>query len=704
MYYFKLLRTGFFFAFSILWVGLSAQETLPDTISVDEQSRPTLFVKTRTHDNGIDIRWAPNDHLLFRTANRKGYRLEKKETGSNKWEVVFDRAPYSVEEFKAKLDTTNVHVATAAQCIHGAPQAPTNPSDYLSSAKEIEEEQIMRHGFALMSADYNKQAAEGLALYYRDDEIVSGKSYLYKLYIRDMDEDFLIDTASFYVNTMLTYKPAAVQKMMVIPEHEQIVIKWSKEANNPFFSGYYIERSADEGRTFKRLNSEPLITSDSEEFDEFNIFHMYSDKDVVPGQKYAYRIVGITPFADEGNPSEIVHTEVLDNSGPKPPSQVESKDQLNGSIKISWEAVDISPDQIGYQVWRSDQPTGPFYPIHETPLPNISREYIDLTPVPIRSNYYIVYAVNSNGNKSGSPISMAVWYDNTPPDKPEGLAGYIDTTGLVTLAWVYGKEADLNGYFIYWSNGPDREFYPISDRPVEGNIFLDSINLRTSTEKIYYKIIAVDFNMNQSEPSDVLELEKPDLNPPARPMLTDAKAYTDSIFIAWSPSPSEDVVAYQILRKLSGAEKYDILDTRTDLENLKFMDKNVQRGVTYQYAIIAIDDAMHYSELSEPYTITSLRGMRRIPISDFNGRIIESTAEFELSWNHKDSGDYEYVIYRNVDSNGWLVIATLDKSQQYYIDRNLYRSDTGFKYAVKAVYRDGGESPLSNIVALNFSK
>lgn len=690
-----------FLSFFLLMTFCINAQTPVDSIEV-MVTDPQLMVKSRTKDGKVDIRWAPNDHLLFRIANRKGYRLERKDTVANKWITLLDRGPYTVEEFKANLDTTNVHVATAAQCVYGAPLAQINPANVLGSAKELEEEQNMRYAFALLSADYEKQAAEGLALGFQDKVLVPGAIQIYRLYIRDLNpEEAAMDTTFFVVNTSIISAPTPVQKILVYPEPNHIVIKWGKEENDLFFSGYYIERSEDEGKTFKRLNDQPLLTSDSEEFDEFNAFHLYSDKDVLSGKSYHYRVVGVTPFGDEGLPSETILSKAIDVNGPMPPVNVDARDIGNNTIRVSWETSQISEDQTGFVVWRAAGPTGPFYPLFENPLPNTIREYIDKNAIPIQANYYIVYALDDKANQNGSAITMAVWYDTIPPAQPQALAGYIDTSGYLTLAWAYGEEADLQGYNIYWSNGPDREFYPLNAKPVQGNIFLDSITMETISEKIFYKIVAVDFNMNQSDPSEVLELIRPDIIRPAAPMLSAYKSYPDSISITWQLSPSKDVVAYQVFRKLAGQEKYDVLTTISDPRQNTFTDKSTKAGQTYVYAIVAIDDAMLYSEISDPYTITALKVLKRVPISNLIGRIDEATAEFELTWSYQAQGDYEFVIFRNVDDNGWQNVANIRKSQQSYIDKNLFRASSNFKYAVQVIYKDGGEAPLSNIVQLN---
>ncbi|MBR9920043.1 MAG: hypothetical protein GYB31_04330 [Bacteroidetes bacterium] len=672
--------------------------------AAQDQSTNKLVVKTRTINQQVEIRWAPTDHLLWSLANRQGYRLERK-SQEGTWETLLDRTPYSVQEFKSRLDTTNAHVATAAQTLHGKPKTVITGTDPFAEAKALEEEQKMRHMFALLAADYNTDAADALALRYVDKDIIVGANILYRLYVRAGEKQpALPDTAYFLVNTNRTYQARKVKKAFATPEADGIILKWSKSDNNDFFSGYFIERSDNNGKGFQRLNNSPLLTSDHEDFETFNNFHIYADKTAQTGISYQYRIIGVTPFGDEGLPSDIITSQLMDLAGPPPPKEIKAIDIGDNKMEISWIADVSSDDHNGFIIARAAHPTGPFYPLNEKPLSTKVRKFTDENPIPIKANYYLVYAVDKLDNRNGSSIAMAQWYDDTPPAKPTDLAGFADTSGIVTLAWTWGSDPDLLGYRVYWSNGPDREFYQLTDKPVEGSIYVDSINLQTLTETIYYKVVAVDYNMNPSTPSDPIPLKRPDLIPPAAPLLTDFQSFPDSIQLRWQPSPSEDVVAYRLLRKEVGAEKYDLLQNILNPTQTRFTDTRIEAGKKYEYAIVAIDDARLYSEISSPIKAAALRGAKRPAIQDLSGKVDESNGTFILNWTYEAPDSYQFAIYRKTDDQNWEQLAWIDSENSSFTDKQLFRAETGFSYAVKVIYDDGGESPFSNEVQLNIKE
>ena len=299
---------------------------------------------------------------------------------------------------------------------------------------------------------------------------------------------------------------------------------------------------------------------------------------------------------------------------------------------------------------------------------------------------------------------MALWRDETPPAQPVHLAGLVDTTGIVSLVWKWGEEVDLLGYRVYWSNAPNREFYQLTNKPVKGSVFLDSISMRTTSEKVYYKVVAVDFNMNPSKPSKILEIQRPDRIAPMSPLLSNYQAFSDSIQLTWQPSPSKDVVAHRLLRKEQGQPKYQVLTTIVDSEQTSFTDQTVERGKTYEYAMTAIDDANLYAPISRPFILTALNGKKRKRIVDLSGQVDESDGTFQLTWTYRSTGNFKFLVLRNAhDDKGWQVEATLPGNQFNYRDQQLYRSPNGFRYALKVVYADGGESPLSNEVQLNIN-
>ena len=681
---------SFLFA-GLFWCGMP---------SLDAQSlHPEIKVKTRVIDGRVDIRWAPNDFLLFRLANRQGYQLQRQVPNTNSWQILLNRGPLSVEEFKARLDTNDVHVATAAQAVHGTMQAPSVGTDPLQVAKAIEEEQKMRYAFALLSADYSFSAARGLALGYRDEQIVPGNNYLYRIFIKDLSPTEAIDTTYFLVQTDQVYEPRKVEKVFAEEKDRAIVLKWPKAENEPYFSGYFVERSENGGKSFERLQDVPMLTSDSREFETFNQYFIYADRDLPSGQPFTYRVVGVTPFSDEGLPSDPLTAVALDGTGPAPISNLTGTDQGNGVIRINWDPSK-QKEIAGYTVARSSSPLGPFYVVHTGLLDRKQSSYLDETPDPIGANYYLVYTHDEAGNKNGSPVAMVVWRDNKPPAQPQHLTGFIDSVGIVTLAWTWGSEPDLLGYRVLWSHHPNREFYPLSSEPVKGSLFIDSINMQTLTEKIYYKVIALDYNMNPSKPSQALELSRPDRIPPASPLLGSYRAFADSIQLQWQLSPSEDVVAYQLFRRVSEGAPFSPLTLLTNTQQTSWTDRKVAKGETYAYTLVAIEDAGLLSDQSPLLTVTALDGKKKPGVQDLTASIDEANASLILTWTYQASEAHQFVVFRSADNAPWQRVATLPSSQLSYTDSNLYQVEEGFAYRVQVLFENGASSGLSNRVEL----
>lgn len=134
------------------------------------------------------------------------------------------------------------------------------------------------------------------------------------------------------------------------------------------------------------------------------------------------------------------------------------------------------------------------------------------------TNYYIVSAMDTAGNAAPSVPAYVIMTDTIPPDKPKGLFGKIDSSGIVHLTWKLGNEKDLMGYLVYAANDLKHTFVPVTKDFIADSTFTDSITLKTLTREIYYEIVAFDKNRNPSHYSDALELKRPDKIAPVAPV------------------------------------------------------------------------------------------------------------------------------------------------------------------------------------------
>ena len=134
---------------------------------------------------------------------------------------------------------------------------------------------------------------------------------------------------------------------------------------------------------------------------------------------------------------------------------------------------------------------------------------------------------------ANSIIMHAMIIDETPPAPPTGLNGEIDSTGIVSLFWDLGPEEDIYAYNVYFANQEDHLFSKVSNQHLKNTSFFDSIQIKTLTEDIFYYVVALDASFNESERSEILKLNRPDVIPPVAPLFENYTVSSSAIEIKW---------------------------------------------------------------------------------------------------------------------------------------------------------------------------
>ena len=131
--------------------------------------------------------------------------------------------------------------------------------------------------------------------------------------------------------------------------------------------------------------------------------------------------------------------------------------------------------------------------------------YIDTNVVVGETYSYRISATSQAGVESGfSPVIKAVVADSFPPSKPTGLST-VSKNERVLISWDPNKEADLAYYIVYRSQTHD--FTPTSldsIAEVEKTYSHHEDITVENSELYYYRIVAVDYIDNKSEPSEVV--------------------------------------------------------------------------------------------------------------------------------------------------------------------------------------------------------
>jgi fibronectin type 3 domain-containing protein len=669
-----------------------------------------VSIKLQAHFQGdsIVLRWGLNNAFAWRKLNEIGYIIERLGfDASNKPEPSFKKLnnvplkPWPEDDWKRRTSSSDNYAMAASRALYGKTfvvgaggntktgKSADNSVNTLSQAASGEEQRFI---LAMMSGSFSPAAANGLALRFTDKSINKNTKYIYRVFAASASPMFTCDTALFIIETKREFAIAPVQKLSVYEGDKLISLRWHDAEH---FAGYYVERSPD-GKTFTRLSENPYIqfaSQNNSKDDEFS----YNDTIPVNYKKYYYRIKGISIFSETSEPSDIIIAQGRDRTPPVQPFIYKAEYKGKNTAIIDWAPYTSSPDLKGFFISRGQDIKGPFNVLHNNILPSSARNFTDTKVIEGGMNYYVLTAVDTAGNLVTSLPRYVVTPDNIAPVKPTGLSGKIDKKGAVELSWREGKESDIEGYRIYRANAKDHVFNPISST-FPDTVFHDTITLNTMTKHIYYEIVAVDRNKNNSPYSDILELKRPDIVPPSSPVIDNFKSGDKSMEIHWVCSNSEDVIN-QILYRRTKDQDWKIIAQLAQKVNI-YRDTLVERNNWYEYSLEAVDDAGLHSDKSFPLNVKVYDSGIRRAVQSFNVVKSPDGKSLILSWKYTEKGDYWFVLYRSVNGSDMMTYQNAKGDQRSFTDNNLTKGT--ILYSIKVVYKDGGESQMIKSLPISF--
>ena len=290
------------------------------TISLESKAQPLhrdqidIRAITRPLSDSIMIRWAPANVTAWIICNENGYFIER-------YTIMRDNRllphpevkkinsmplkPLPLNEWEPYV-MNNKYAAIAAQAIYGetfeiSGSGGLNPSQIYAKS----EEQRQRWSFALYAADISPEVAKISGLLYTDKSVKANEMYLYKIYANNSaTSNIKLDTGFVYTGVS-DYAPLPVPlEVEAIFSDKVVQLKWNAFVHNHIYIGYFIERSDDQGKTFRKLNEELLLQMYDDESDTEYMYKL--DSLQKNNMEYQYRIKGVTSFGEEGPWSAIV--------------------------------------------------------------------------------------------------------------------------------------------------------------------------------------------------------------------------------------------------------------------------------------------------------------------------------------------------------------------------------------------------------------
>lgn len=650
-----------------------------------------IMVIARADEDSVVLRWAPTTPHGWRVANRTGYVVERRAGNGEFARLTPDTlhpwlAMRFIEEMRHHQDNSYLGLVLNALWADSV----LLEAGGLDTLEENAERNTNLFGYALFAADNDPYIADAMGLRFVDPNIKVGDHYTYRVRLNDTRE-YRIDPGEVDVDVRPATKNPPPANLTARGLERRIELRWEPQQTNEY-TGYIVSRSDDGGKTFSQMNKRPIVivsASDSTVRPQGG----YTDTTVINYRVYRYRVRGITAF---GEPGAIAEVRAFGRDQTPPPApQVRNPKQAGATaIRLEWEIPALTPDLAGFVVSRGAAPDSDYRDLTKKPLPKTARQFTDKN-ADIAEPYYIVASIDTAGNRAGSFPLLGALIDTLPPSVPAGLRGTLDTAGVVRLYWNRNRERNILGYRVLRANAPGHEFTQLAGKVWQDTTFVDTVDMRTLTRYVYYRIAAVNLRYNHSRASSPLGLRRPDTTPPEAPVFSDVQASDSAVVLRWAPSASSDVQAHVLSRRVSPKDVWVPLATLSR-ETSVYADRAVMQNIMYEYRIEAVDS----SGLRSPAALTVQArpfdtGVRP-PVKEFAAVFNQKESAVILTWTHTPgrAEKFYFVVYRSRNGATVSRYRSVDSDRRTFVDREISGPGT-YEYAVKILTWNGAESPLS---------
>lgn len=660
----------------------------------DKAIIPHIRLKVDGKKDCISLRWAVDEPIAWQKANKIGFSL-KRFTLSREGKVLPKAEekdlgifkPASENEWK-KVVEKNDNAAIVAQSLFGdrfeveMGEKQGKLEGVVNKSQEVEQ----RFAYALMAADLDFEVAKLAGWAYTDTNVKSNERYLYTVSINTSEGTLLVRKGDALAAVSSNNELPKPLDFIGIFKDKTVTLSWEYLQLRDTYTAYYLEKSQD-GASFRSLGDLPVMNMNDNDGRQVQGM-TFVDSLAQNNSKFSYRIRGKTIFGDYGPYSDVVSGAGKKSLEATPRISDFMIDE-NEEIKLEWEFPQEDEKNIAsFELLHSETDLQNTYKVIKNKIPVNSRSLVTKSLAP--SNYYKIQAIGKAGDKRESFSVLAQPNDTTPPETPLQFEGKIDSLGVAHLKWKANTEKDLEGYHIFRGIQKGDELVRLTPQAITKNHFEDQVVLENLNSKVYYYVTATDRRKNQSDPSIILELEKPDKVKPQTPVFTEYKLEDDGkITISWMRSHSDDVEVHQLFRKSKDdADKswkmiYETKDIKPDYT---YTDKDVEADKSYTYYLLAVDKSKLKSDKSQEMTLRSNRIEALSVLTNLSGSANRNKKQIELNWkiNSKDVG--EIVVYRQKGTEKPTMWGTLNGVQNFLEDKSVQVGNS-YTYLLKPMLK-----------------
>jgi len=606
------------------------------SVSYSQTKSAAVMVKARAQKDKILVRWAINSPVEWQKANKKGFTITRTtilRDGNvlpKPEKTLLTSKPLTPEPLDSWIDFVQKdnNAAIIAQSIYGESFEVTGAKEGdLAKIVNMADELDQRYTFALYAADMSFEGAVKAGWGYVDTDVKKNEVYAYQVKVFESPQ---VKEASYMIGLKDYSIFPAPTDFIAVPDDRKVLLSWDYETFKRIYTSFMVEKSSD-GINYKPISNTGLVNlNDKDENPSKNMY--FVDTLSVNDKVYHYRLYGITSFGEKGEVTKPITASGVD-AVVTPARLVDYAIINSNEVNLEWDYPKESEGFIqGFEINLANNDRGPYKVVSKIIPP--SERKLKYKEELYPSNYFTISVVGKNNQRLTSQSMLVQPVDSIPPAKPIGLEGVIDSLGTVRLKWKPNTEKDLRGYRILRANTEGEEFVDIYHQSYSGTEYKDSVSLKMTNSKVYYRIAAEDMRYNISDPSDILILDKPDKIPPAAPIFKDYDNKDGKVHLKWIRSYSEDVVSHSLRRREKGQEKWvEIKQINDTIE--EFTDDRIENKKTYQYAILAKDKSNLWSSLDHSVITVSVLNFTPVKVITFSqGTADRENRKIVLSWDY----------------------------------------------------------------------
>lgn len=726
----------------VIWKALNSDRVH----ELKERHVHSTYVTSRSYDDHIYIRWAPDEYTSWRLLNLYGYKVVRIQMGKKefKTDTLAHIKPLSLEQFMESFEVHDTLAAAAAQVIYGKRTEFGNTEAHpnsMASIVELYEEQQMVYSYAMLIAERRRDIAVAMGLAFEDRTAEPKKRYDYIVAPAIPDSLLLTKEYMTKADPLGSWEPAKLNAEITdsIKAPSAVVLYWKRRED---YTAFDIERRCiSTGGDWVKLNAQPYIMMLQPGSYETG-YNIYSDAGVAPGI-YEYRLRGYDMFGDLTAPCEPHRVEMPDLIPPTAPLleyieivRDENSDHIDALLHIVKDSIEedlvgyipfyqnpnykdrlniVIADSVADQLSEEQRRLlyeGKMIPLVKEPVPP-GDTIIKIDVTGLESGTLVLSAVDTALNMTISmPLPIHI-HDLMPPAPPTRLRAAMDMSGLLMVNWSPSTSVDIEGYEVYWANDLDHPFAQHPGFYSADTLFIDTLSMKTAEPYRYYYVKARDYAGNGSLPSDTLQVERLTIVPPSVCRIDTLWMTTQTVSMKWHPASEPDILCYNVFRRMEDEQDWQLIRVLTPdsiVDGRLTIVDNPEPHMTkrYYYAIETINRSGLSSGMSFA-TSFLFKGEVILPIDiKLFGNFNEESKKVQLAWEMKGlteevAKDAYLVIFRKRPEDEFFRHLKSVSVHDTHTTDNSLRPGEEAQYEMRLRTNEGRFSPYSNRVQVKNS-